>query len=77
MVWSFHSSLTELYLKGKKTRLPNGEHVMFVSHCRVSFFDLCVCVVLPFCCLGLYESTQTHVNGETLCTRALHLSVPL
>lgn len=50
---------------------------MFVSHCRVSFFDLCVCVVLPFCCLGLYESTQTHVNGEALCTRALHLSVPL
>lgn len=46
MLWSFHSSLTELYLKGekKKARLPNEEHIMFVSHCRVSFFDLYVCV---------------------------------
>lgn len=47
MVWSFHSSLTELYLKGKKkkkARLPNEEHIMFVPHCRVSFFDLYVCV---------------------------------
>lgn len=30
--------------KKKKARLPNEEHIMFVSHCRVSFFDLYVCV---------------------------------
>lgn len=43
LVFSFkpYRALSE---RKKKARLPNEEHIMFVSHCRVSFFDLCVCV---------------------------------
>lgn len=43
LVFSFkpYRALSE---RGRKARLPNEEHIMFVSHCRVSFFDLYVCV---------------------------------
>lgn len=83
MVWSFHSSLTELYLKGKKKKkldcqMKNTLCLYLIVMCHsLTCTCVCLCVVLPFCCLDLYESTQTHVNREALCTRALHLSVPL
>lgn len=44
LVFSFKPYRALSEREKKKARLPNEEHIMFVSHCRVSFFDLYVCV---------------------------------